>query len=65
MMKHLKKLTFLTTASLLIFLTVTDKAENRCPLPSAHISTEENEPEYPIQPFADDDDNKEKEAVLR
>lgn len=57
-MKHFKKLTFLTTASLLIFLTVTDKAENCCPLPSTHISTEENEPENPIQPFADDEEYK-------
>ena len=64
-MKHFKKLSFLTTASLLIFLTVTGKTENRYLLPSVHISTEENEPEYPIQPFADDDDNKEKEDISR
>ena len=56
MMKHFKKLTFVATASLLFLLTITDKTENCCPLPSANITTEEDEPEYPIQPLADDEE---------
>lgn len=61
-MKHLKKLTLVTTAAFLFCLTAVSGTINSLPLPSITVETEDNAeptplPEKPeINPLADDEE---------